>query len=53
MLCWTDKEAVSGANPALVNNLNLQVIQPSEVAVNPWILSPTNPSAVATRGNET
>ena len=54
LLYWADKEASASASPALVNNLNLQLIDPSSVAWNPWTLDPTpaivNANTVATRG---
>lgn len=52
MLYWHDREAASGASPALVNNLNLQVIDPSAAVFNPWVLdpSPANCNNPAVRG---
>jgi len=54
MVYWTDYEAVAGASVALVNNLNMQVVDPSSSTFNPWVLDPT-PNAtslnnVAVRG---
>ncbi len=41
MLYWHDKEGVLGASKALVNDLQLTVQAPNEIAYNPWILDPT------------
>lgn len=41
MVYWTDKEATAGANPSLVNDLDLTVISPSNTTHLPWILNPT------------
>ncbi len=45
LLYWADKAAAANVSTALVNNLNLTVN-----GVNPWILDPNNPSALATQG---
>lgn len=49
MLYWNDYEAAEGANPALVQNLNLAVTAPNGT-FNPWVLNPNIPSALSTRG---
>jgi len=49
MLCWTDPAAAANANPALVNNLNLSLVNPSAVSFLPWVLDPINPGNVAVR----
>lgn len=41
MLYWLDKEGDPAATYALVNDLDLQVSDPSLVTYNPWILDPT------------
>lgn len=41
MIYWADPGGTPLAAPALVNNLNMQVTDPSSVAWNPWILDPT------------
>lgn len=41
MLYWADPEAVSAANPALVNDLNLSVINPNSTTILPWVLDHT------------
>ncbi|MBX2828969.1 MAG: S8 family serine peptidase [Flavobacteriaceae bacterium] len=54
MLYWTDPEASPGANPALVNDLDLVVTDPSNNDLLPWVLdhtpNPTNLDAPATNG---
>lgn len=54
MLYWHDVPAAVNATIALVNNLNMQVTNPSSTVFNPWILdftpNATNLDAVATRG---
>jgi hypothetical protein len=49
MLAWTDPAATANANPALVNDLDLVVKDPSNVSVLPWTLDPANPANVAVR----
>ncbi|WP_175470566.1 S8/S53 family peptidase [Pedobacter hartonius] len=59
-ICWTDPEAtpvssVSGLNnttPRLVNDLDLRATQASST-YNPWVLDSANPSAAATKGDNT
>jgi subtilisin family serine protease len=47
MVYWVDPEATSGANPALVNNLNMTVTSAS-VTYMPWLLDPgPSPTAAA------
>ncbi len=41
MLMWPDVAASVGANPAIVNNLDLLVTDPGTVSYNPWVLDPT------------
>lgn len=54
MIYWHDAVATPGANPALVNDLDLTVKDPSNATHLPWILDPTpNPTTLdlpATRG---
>ena len=54
MIVWPDVAAAVNANPAIVNNLNLSLRNPSNVTFNPWILdttpNPANLSLPATRG---
>lgn len=46
MVYWSDKAATVGANPALVNDLDLTVKTPSNQTLLPWILDHT-PNAAA------
>lgn len=41
MVYWSDTAASPGANPALVNDLDLIVTDPSNSTYEPWILNPT------------
>ena len=54
MVYWADAGGTPLAYPSLVNDLNIQVLDPSAVAYNPWILDPTpnvtNLTAPAVRG---
>lgn len=49
MLTWNDPAALANANPALVNNLDLTVINGATTTF-PFILDPVNPATPATRG---
>ena len=44
MVYWTDYEATPNASQALVNDINMTVLDPSGATTNPWILDNT-PSA--------
>ncbi|MCC5946226.1 MAG: HYR domain-containing protein, partial [Bernardetiaceae bacterium] len=48
-LCWSDVPATVGANPSLVNDLDLKVIDPAATTWLPWVLDPANPNNNATR----
>lgn len=54
MILWTDYEGSTTATKALVNDINMQVVDPSTTTYNPWVLDPTptvsSLNAVATRG---
>ncbi len=50
MLTWNDPAAAANANPALVNNLDLRVIDAASTTTLPWILDPNTPANPATRG---
>ncbi|MFC7356103.1 S8 family serine peptidase [Jejudonia soesokkakensis] len=56
MIYWSDVEAAPNANPALVNDLDLVVTDPSNNELLPWILDPTpNPTTLnqpATTGED-
>ncbi|MEY4891729.1 MAG: hypothetical protein RIQ34_341 [Bacteroidota bacterium] len=49
MLTWNDPAGTANANPALVNNLDLKVIQGPTTYL-PWVLDPNNPGTPATTG---
>ncbi|MEO6254220.1 MAG: S8 family serine peptidase [Ferruginibacter sp.] len=51
MLTWNDPAAAANASFALVNNLDLRVIEGANTTM-PWILDPTNPSVAATRADD-
>lgn len=48
-LAWDDPPGTPNVDPALVNNLDLQVVGPGGT-FDPWVLDPLNPAANATRG---
>jgi len=48
-LAWDDPPGTPNVNPALVNNLDLQVSGPGGT-FDPWVLNPANPASNATRG---
>ncbi|HWR33898.1 MAG TPA: hypothetical protein VN451_10240, partial [Chitinophagaceae bacterium] len=48
MLTWNDPAAAANANPALVNNLDLTVVNGATTTL-PWILDKNNPSSNATQ----
>lgn len=50
MLNWNDPAGTANANPALINNLDLSVIDPSATTTLPWVLNPASPGSIATRG---
>ncbi len=47
-LAWDDAPGTPNVDPALVNDLDLQVFSPSSVRHYPWILDPANPELPAT-----
>ena len=51
-LAWDDEPAIDGANPALINDLDLVVTDPSGTRRFPWTLDPANPAADAVRTAE-
>jgi hypothetical protein len=51
-LAWDDEAAVDGANPALVNDLDLVVTDPAGTRRYPWTLDPAAPTANAVRTGE-
>lgn len=49
-LSWTDKEGSPIADVALVNNLDLKLVNPAGDTILPWKLNPSNPKQLALRG---
>ena len=50
MTYWSDYEGAASASPALVNNLNMQVDDPSVTTFDPWLLNPASPGNSAVTG---
>ena len=48
-LAWDDVPAATGAAVTLVNNLDLELVDPNGGIHRPWVLNPVSPSAAATR----
>ncbi len=48
-LAWDDVPGVANVIPALVNDLDLELVSPSGARSFPWTLDPANPSANAAR----
>ncbi|MEP7164643.1 MAG: S8 family serine peptidase [Ferruginibacter sp.] len=51
MITWNDPAAAANANPALVNDLDLSVINGATTTL-PWKLDPANPANNATKGTD-
>jgi subtilisin family serine protease len=50
-LAWDDEPGAVNASPALVNNLDLVLVEPDGATMHrPWVLNPANPSNNATTG---
>jgi len=47
-LCWMDPAGNPGAQKALINDLDLELVRPDGVTIFPFSLDPANPSAAAT-----
>jgi len=47
---WDDVPGSESASPALVNNVDFVLVDPLGNTHLPWVLNPSNPSALATRG---
>ena len=45
LIVWPDVAAAVNANPAIVNNLDLLVKDPSNTPYNPWVLDSSTPSS--------
>lgn len=52
MLCYTDLEATSSASTALINDLDLYLIDDAGDTILPWVLNPAIPTATAARGRD-
>lgn len=49
MVYWTDYEGTANASVALVNDINIEVHNPSNIGFQPWTLDPTaNPTSLNT-----
>ncbi|MEJ2737062.1 MAG: S8 family serine peptidase [Anaerolineae bacterium] len=52
-LVWDDEAGAVNANPALVNNLDLILVEPDGTTTHlPWVLNPASPSSNATTGTD-
>jgi subtilisin family serine protease len=52
-LVWDDEPGAVNASPALVNNLDLVLVEPNGTTTHlPWVLDPANPSNNATTGTD-
>ncbi len=51
MLTWNDPAAAANVSFALVNNLDLRVIEGANTTL-PWILDPVNPAVAATQADD-
>lgn len=52
-LVWDDPAGTVNANPALVNNLDLTLVEPNGITTHfPWVLSPAQPYKYATKGTD-
>jgi hypothetical protein len=49
-LVWDDVSANAGANPTIVNDLDLELEDPNGATYQPWILNAANPANNATTG---
>ncbi len=52
-LAWDDPAASAYSTTALVNDLDLELISPTAVIHQPWVLDPANPALAATTGIDT
>jgi hypothetical protein len=52
-LVWDDPAGTVNANPALVNNLDLTLLEPDGITTHfPWVLNPAQPYKYATKGTD-
>ncbi|HSD82988.1 MAG TPA: S8 family serine peptidase, partial [Anaerolineae bacterium] len=49
-LAWDDYQATFIANPTLINNLDVELVDPSGTVWRSWVLNPASPASNATRG---
>ena len=49
-IAWDDEPGAENADPALVNDLDLVLVDPDGVSHYPWVLDPANPNTPATTG---
>ena len=49
-LAWDDHEATINANPTLINNLDLELVDTDGTVWHPWVLNPSSPANNASRG---
>lgn len=52
-LAWCDEPALPGANPTIVDDLDLVLIDPDGVARYPWVGQPASPASGSVRGVNT
>jgi subtilisin family serine protease len=50
VVAWTDPENTPYPEVALINDLDLKVLDPTGTEILPYVLDPANPSTAATRG---
>ena len=52
-LAWDDPAAAAYSANALVNDLDIELISPTDVVHQAWVLDPANPATAATTGTDT
>ncbi|MCA9728927.1 MAG: S8 family serine peptidase, partial [Candidatus Eisenbacteria bacterium] len=50
VLAWDDPDGAPNADPALVNDLDLVLVDPEGTEIRPWVLDPALPSLPAVQG---
>lgn len=53
MMCYTDPQATAATNHALINDLDLYLVDDAGDTIRPWVLNPSSPASVAVRGIDT